>query len=55
MTLGKSGGLESDPVVKGDINCHISAVSQGHCNLMLLVELIVDFKYNFKFETVFKR
>lgn len=36
-------------VVRGKFHCHISAFSQGHFNLRLLVELINDFKYNLKY------
>lgn len=55
VKLDKSDGPEFDTMVKDDNNGHISAFPQGHYHLILLVELISDFQYNFKFETMFKR
>lgn len=52
VKLDRRGRLALDMVVKNDINCHISAFSQGHYNFTSLVELIIDFKYNFKFKTM---
>lgn len=55
VALDKIGGWEFDAAVKGDISRHISAFSKGHSHLVLLVEWIIDFKYNFKFEALFQR